>query len=328
MSDFSSLKSSKFTLFFNFLALVLQSSQFTIHTGSACFPKAFKAQHFNVSSKSNIPLESDGHKCGEDDFLIAANGDIKFLAVVDGVGSWKYDNVTVRHFVTEFMEVLKGKFHALSHSTLRSHDNDENFHYELINESLLFLERAPQKAELNRGSCTIASVSINMRTLHMSSFLLGDAGFLIIRNSRVIFRSQDMLKSWNSPYQIGIGDGNRDVVDHPMFGSERRFKLQFNDVIVLGSDGLFDNLFDDHILSTVKWFTKRKFIAPWTQRTYTQIARKIAKHLTVDAKKVGEEVQRLIWSPFSKEILDTFGAEVYGGKNDDTTVVVAIVAYD
>lgn len=247
---------------------------------------------------------------------------------MDGVGSWKYENVTVRYFVTEYMEVYKEKFNALRHSVIKSHDKDGNFHYDLINESLLFLENAPQKAELNRGSCTIASLSINMKTLSMNTFLLGDAGFLIIRNSRVIFRSEEMLKSWNLPYQIGVVDADKDASDDPMFGSQRQFKLQFNDVIIVGSDGLFDNLFDNYILEVVQWYSKRKFIAPWSQRTYTQLAREIAKVLTVNAKKVGEERYRRPLTPFGLGVSEKYNTVHYGGKNDDTTVVVAIVAYE
>lgn len=218
------------------------------------------------------------------------------------------------------MEVLREKFENSAFSHFLVHDEKENsILYNYVEGSLSFLKKAPKKAEENRGSLTIAALTINMKNLHMNSYLLGDCAFLIIRDSKIFFRSEDMLRKWNTPYQLGIG-GPRDMLDHPMFGSEKSFQLQYNDVIVIGSDGVFDNVFDKHVLNIVNWYTMEE----WSK---DEIARRIAKHLVVQAKQIGM-TRRKVKTPYSEGVLKELGKKMSGGKIDDTTAVVAIVGYD
>lgn len=57
---------------------------------------------------------------------------------------------------------------------------------------------------------------------------------------------------------------------------------------------------------------------------YTQAARNIVKSLTVEAKKLGEAIQN-VWTPFGFSVALNFGVPFYGGKNDDTTLIIGIV---
>lgn len=57
---------------------------------------------------------------------------------------------------------------------------------------------------------------------------------------------------------------------------------------------------------------------------YTQVARDIVKNLTVEAKQLGEAVEG-VWTPFGFSVAMEFGAFYPAGKNDDTTLIVAII---
>lgn len=99
-------------------------------------------------------------------------------------------------------------------------------------------------------------------------------------------------------------------------------KLKPDDVIVIGSDGLFDNLFDLRILSIVNH--QMRFVDRVNKKGYSQVARNIVKILTAEAKKIGETIGN-IWTPFSLDVAREFGVLYLSGKNDDTTVMVAII---
>ncbi|KAL7029397.1 hypothetical protein ACKWTF_006227 [Chironomus riparius] len=145
---------------------------------------------------------------------------------------------------------------------------------------------------------------------------------MIIRNNRIVYRSKDLLHGFNFPFQLAF------MTEHsnsPFDGFIRPFKLRVNDVIIIGSDGLFDNLYDEAILYYVN--KEVKYLSPKIQKGYSEAARRIAKNLTIIAKRIGE-IENEVATPFSDEVnaLQILNFTVYNGKNDDTTVVAFIVS--
>ncbi|KAI8335677.1 phosphatase 2C-like domain-containing protein, partial [Choanephora cucurbitarum] len=76
---------------------------------------------------------------------------------------------------------------------------------------------------------------------------LGDCGVSVIRKNDYIFRSEEQQHSFNFPYQLGTAS-----FDLPTDAQQFTVKIEEGDVIVLGSDGLFDNLYDDEILEEIQ----------------------------------------------------------------------------
>lgn len=103
----------------------------------------------------------------------------------------------------------------------------------------------------------------------------------------------------------------------PDWGVSKSFKLQVNDVIVMGSDGLLDNLFKHQILKMVN--------SNFDKKNYLESAKEIAKKLTLKAKKAGETLKG-IWTPFSDEVWSFYELFYDQGKNDDTTIIVGIIS--
>ena len=76
---------------------------------------------------------------------------------------------------------------------------------------------------------------------------LGDCGVSIIRKDDYIFRSEEQQHSFNFPYQLGTAS-----FDYPSDAQQFSVKIEEGDVLIVASDGLYDNLFDDEILEEVQ----------------------------------------------------------------------------
>ena len=75
---------------------------------------------------------------------------------------------------------------------------------------------------------------------------LGDCVTLVIRNGRPYTRSKDILHYFDCPFQLG------DVSpDRPKDATTLTVQLVEGDVVVSGSDGIFDNISDADIASLV-----------------------------------------------------------------------------
>ena len=312
---------SQLTLFLFLLIVSQTSSSNTLHKGAACFSKTFLSTNFNASENNKIPLRINGNECGEDDFLISQKGDINLLTLADGVGSWSQYGVNPKIFTRELLKSINAQFKLLNNSTIAEHDKRK------VSFLLYIISRAYENVQKTKkfirlGSCTLVALSLNLKTLHLNSYVLGDSGFMIIRNNRIVYRSKDLLHGFNFPYQLAFMS---DHSNSPYDGFIRPFKLRVNDVIIIGSDGLFDNLYDEAILYYVK--NEVKYLSPKIQKGYTEASRRIAKQLTIIAKRIGE-IENEVSTPFSDEVnaLQILNHTVYNGKNDDTTVLAFIVS--
>jgi protein phosphatase PTC7 len=75
---------------------------------------------------------------------------------------------------------------------------------------------------------------------------LGDSPLLVIRNGSIYSRTKDTLHYFDCPYQL-----SENSPDRPRDASVKEIKLVPGDVIVSGSDGIFDNLEDKAIIDIV-----------------------------------------------------------------------------
>ena len=136
---------------------------------------------------------------------------------------------------------------------------------------------------------------------------LGDSGFIIVRNGEVAFKSSPQQHGFNFPFQLGFDD----VHDLPESADEYAVPVNTGDVIVVGTDGLFDNVFDEEIA---------KFVSE--NQNMGNGPEALAKELAITAQNMGIYFQRR--SPFSVAAEEA-GFEYRGGKLDDVTVIVSFV---
>lgn len=140
---------------------------------------------------------------------------------------------------------------------------------------------------------------------------IGDCGLCVIRRGEIIFRTEEQQHSFNFPYQLGTGSK-----DTPTDAQQYTFNVEKGDVVILGTDGVFDNLFDEDILGEVQRHlpSSQKYADP----------HRISTALAVRAKTVSEDA-RYATSPFQSRAIQE-GIYYQGGKIDDISVLVAIVA--
>lgn len=156
-----------------------------------------------------------------------------------------------------------------------------------------------------QGSSTACIIALTSEGLHAIN--LGDSGFVVVRGGHTIFESPVQQHGFNFPYQLQSGSG----ADLPSSGQVFTVAVKTGDVIVVGTDGLFDNLYKDEIAALVRDAVNSGFKAEATAKKIADIARQRA----LDSKRQ---------TPFA-DAAQEVGFQYYGGKLDDLTVVVSFV---
>lgn len=243
-----------------------------------------------------IPHDDKIHRGGED----AASTSDRFLVVADGVGGW------ARHGVNPglYSKMLTEQVVALGH---------QNMSLPLEN----IVDKANwMTAEKHLGSATCTTLKLTSPD-EITTLNVGDSGYSIHRRNdkdelELVFASEAGQKSFNFPYQLGgqYGDEVKDVA------VEKHHILKQNDIIVVYSDGVSDNVFPPEFHPCLDRASDEEdgFALASFSLAADCIARKayfLGKDKTFD-------------SPFAQGARES-GKRYIGGKHDDITVVVAQV---
>lgn len=224
---------------------------------------------------------------GEDAHIICV--DEQVIGVADGVGGWADVGVNAGEYARELMQ---NSMKAIQESP----DGDVD--------PLQVLEKAHASTSA-MGSSTACIIALKNQNLHAIN--LGDSGFIIVRDGSTIFESPVQQHGFNFTYQLE--HSNRS--DLPSAGQVFKISVVHGDVIIAGSDGLFDNLYSREIAAIVRDSVKEG-LSP------NAMAEKIAS--VARARALDTKLQ----TPFSVAAQQA-GYSYYGGKLDDLTVVVAYV---
>ncbi|XP_039816046.1 probable protein phosphatase 2C 1 isoform X3 [Panicum virgatum] len=163
------------------------------------------------------------------------------------------------------------------------------------------------------GSATvIIAVLEKTGTLKIAS--VGDCGLKVIRKGQVMFSIPPQEHYFDCPYQISSEAAGQTYQDALVCS----VNLMDGDMIVSGSDGLFDNIFDQEIISIISESSGVDEAA----KALAELARKHSVDVTFDSPYSMEARSRGFDVPWWKKVL---GAKLIGGKMDDITVVVAQV---
>ncbi|CAO3656787.1 unnamed protein product [Mucor hiemalis] len=168
------------------------------------------------------------------------------LGVADGVGGWA--GVSAANAALYSRKLMH---HA--YMELERFDNIEDpcfYHYDEADPVSILqrsYEESMQEAQQEGiiGSCTACLAILRHEELRIAN--IGDCGISVIRHNDYIFRSEEQQHSFNFPYQLGTSSPDR-----PNDAQSFTVAVEKGDIIIMGSDGLFDNLFDKEILSIVK----------------------------------------------------------------------------
>lgn len=276
------------------------------------------------SSSYSKPLPSKAETGGEDACLI---GD-QFLIVADGVGGWREKGIDSGKYARELCDRAAKIFRS----------------------SQKFYVHHPKKVLMNaanetksEGSATCCILIIDPTQAILRSAYIGDCGYMILRKEvreekshseiikksdkgmdssssdeegskkiilREVFISEEQTKKFNFPYQVGVNG------DDPETSLSYTHELKINDIIIAGSDGLFDNLTTKEIKDLV-----RPYLIASDKVYSTDLLAEIL------SQKAFENSRNPLYnSPYAQRAKNE-KIDYKGGKKDDITVVVAQVEF-
>ena len=159
------------------------------------------------------------------------------VAVADGVGGWNNRGVDPGIYTRELCGLVLARYK----SWLANRQRWEMDLWELLVSSV--------KETTKTGTCTFVLGLLDETDPHLRVLNLGDSGYMLFRrtengqtNYSKVFRSEERQYWFNKPYQCGTGyklPYHADVYFH---------QVQDRDVVIMGTDGLFDNLFEKDIM--------------------------------------------------------------------------------
>ncbi|CAN4102734.1 unnamed protein product [Withania somnifera] len=211
------------------------------------------------------------------------------IGVADGVGGWADLGIDAGLYARELMS-----------RSLTAIQEEPKGSVDLI--------RVLEKAYMGttaKGSSTACIVALTDGGLYAVN--LGDSGFMLVRNGCAAFKSPSQQHGFNFPYQLDCNNAG----DSPSSAMVFKISVAPGDVLIVGTDGLFDNLYDEDI-SVVVFEAMEAGLGP--QMTAQRIA-ELAQLRAMDQTKS---------SPFSDGAREA-GFEYHGGKLDDITVVVSYI---
>ncbi|KAL7097799.1 hypothetical protein ACP275_10G165600 [Erythranthe tilingii] len=174
-----------------------------------------------------IPMEKPGKPRGEDAHFISTK--YQTIGVADGVGGWAKLGIDAGKYSRQLM--------MNSVRSLRRQPRCAGG----VNPKRV-LQHA-YKRTTAKGSSTACIVTLSGDKLSAAN--VGDSGFLVIRNGDVVYRSPTQQRGFNCPYQLGIGKDNPSICD------EIELSVKSGDVVVAGTDGLFDNVCESEVVEII-----------------------------------------------------------------------------
>lgn len=250
--------------------------------------------HVNVGSAE---LKGPGKKKTEDAFFISS--DKTTFGVADGVGGWASSGVDVSLFSSALMRGCKQKAETSPDEKL------EEYLKAGVKEVGNML--GSSTASLARIRPFPSSLTSSDPPLLLDVLNYGDSGLLVVRAGRALYKTPEMQLQFNMPFQLEAHSSTSGSMVSVV-------GLLPSDIVVVGTDGLFDNLYDDQVAEVVELVRRR-----------TNDPSLIAELLMKEASHAASLPDS--YSPFATRYLAAGGKEDYrGGKPDDITVLVALLS--
>ncbi|KAF0988853.1 hypothetical protein HZS_7123 [Henneguya salminicola] len=261
-----------------------------------------KTQFFyNSSDISNFEV------FGEDSAFTVLSSRYSFFGIADGVGGYRKYRIDPSLFSSTLMKLCLNKSLTVIKNYARP--NCKKIIDDGYNQLLSLQERI-------YGGSTINISCFDHRSGELSISNLGDSRVMVIQPTRnQIFTTNSQQHHFNCPYQLS--NTSDDIVitnfTFKQFDSEQySLQLHHGDIIIIGTDGFFDNMSPEDIIEITKKYNYGRESFPIYYHTLLDTARKYA----FDPLKI---------SPFGLEHLEQKKQPFLGGKRDDITLIVAVV---
>ncbi|KAK4729657.1 hypothetical protein R3W88_022645 [Solanum pinnatisectum] len=135
------------------------------------------------------------------------------------------------------------------------------------------------------NSSTTCILTLTCDTTHAVN--VGDSGFVVIRDGVIVYKSEIQQKGFNYPFQLGNGV----KLDDPSVAQEIKATVRIGDVIVMATDGLFDNVHNHELEKLVH----DSLVDLHKLETFSKmLAQKIAKYALQKSES------KTLYTPFSE----------------------------
>jgi len=228
------------------------------------------------------------------------------IGVADGVGGWRAYGIDPGLFSVNLMKscerlVIAGYFSRDQPAKLLAQ---------------AFREIKENKQQII-GSSTACLMMLSHVDLKLYTANIGDSGFLVVRQGEVVHRSQEQQHYFNTPFQLSLPPTellSEVLSDQPESADQYEFPVEDGDVILLATDGIFDNVPNQILVAEMDKVQNCRDIEKIQQ---------CANSIALIARKLSKDPKFL--SPFAKNARAS-GIEAEGGKPDDITVLLATVS--
>lgn len=259
------------------------------------------------------PADTLSIKAGDDAMLVSPS----VLAIADGVSGWesKGEQCSSGIWSRSMVETLSRLMTEYKVNHTPHHLNKRDID-QILDDSYLHTSHLMDLQGM-KGSSTLILCMLSGEHLKMIS--IGDSKIYIIREGEIIKSNEEQLVSDLCPQQIGTQTLNQLPSEMAWVDS---IKLRANDIIVMCSDGISDNLYEYEIVHYIDEFLDVK----------KANMKNVANKLLLKAKEIAFD--DYAYTPYNEKVnnlpKETYGKRTSsGGKLDDMSICIAkVVAND
>ncbi|KAG2434845.1 hypothetical protein HXX76_007730 [Chlamydomonas incerta] len=187
-----------------------------------------------VLGACNIPHPQKTKTGGEDAYFLSAAGR-GAMGVADGVGSWSADDgVDPANYSRDLMRSAAYSIEASGANVCARM---------ALADAHLTVKHAGSSTSM------VALLPPDSNVLQVMN--LGDSGLRLIRNGRLAMATRPQSHAHNMPYQLACPDEPVCDTDCTVQGDLYKIHLEAGDILIMATDGLFDNLWPEAMLEIV-----------------------------------------------------------------------------
>lgn len=298
---------------------------------------------------TDMDLCEDAHFAIKNNNTLADGDGHVYLCVADGVGSWRDYGVDPRAFSHYLVDQARVLVNCADDAL-----TDPIHPLDVISEA--WENTVAAKVV---GSSTICVATLDRKLNQLSYSNIGDCGLMVVRHidsekagymrnrsqprhlrtsdMKIAYLSQQQLRSFNLPYQLGFAEGVYfpGNFETPADADTASIPVMPGDIILLATDGLFDNLDLDEIVNEISLWEKQYF--PGSLRSSPDASVEDIRLPSAHGSAALHELAKVIVNKARALSLDTVRDSPFallakendimwgGGMPDDTSVVVARV---
>ena len=281
---------------------------------------------------SSHPSLGEWGQSGEDAWCLS--DDHRLMGVSDGVGGWS--SIQGANSALWAMGIMQGAlqaWHVMRQNQLQQARQANAQSQETASRLAVELMWAGYRCALRKqvlGSATACVVLFDPDDMMLRYANLGDSGFAVYRQSKLHFKCDEFQHSFNLPAQLGSG-----CEDTPDDSISSSLSVQVGDIVVIGTDGLLDNVSEHEIATVIGMHQKqnpninanqtkqrndRQAALDNAQQVHLQNLPDLAREIAEFALACSRDPHRM--TPFSLAA-KRHRINHKGGKEDDITLIVA-----